>query len=221
MSPRFCSINGCEKPARRRGWCSAHHSRWRRHGSPLDGGPMQPRGRSVPERFWQKVDTSAGPEGCWVWTGAADNYGYGRIRIGGRDGSTQKAHRVSYEFINGPIPFGLEIDHRCGRPECVNPAHLRTATHAENMQNLRGAKRNSKTGVRGVSPYRDRYRATVVHHRKQIHLGAFDTVEQAEAAVRAVRRRIFTHSEMDRVAPPAEPKQLELALLGNDAQEAA
>lgn len=31
---RICSVEGCEKPVRARGWCSTHHQRWRVHGSP-------------------------------------------------------------------------------------------------------------------------------------------------------------------------------------------
>lgn len=30
----FCSVEGCDNPSRRLGWCSAHSSRWYRHGSP-------------------------------------------------------------------------------------------------------------------------------------------------------------------------------------------
>lgn len=32
---RICSIDGCGKPARTRGWCNTHHMRWYRHGDPL------------------------------------------------------------------------------------------------------------------------------------------------------------------------------------------
>lgn len=34
----ICKIDGCGKPARKRGWCSAHYIRWQRHGDPLAGG---------------------------------------------------------------------------------------------------------------------------------------------------------------------------------------
>lgn len=34
MADRICSVDGCEKPSRSRGWCVAHWTRWRRHGSP-------------------------------------------------------------------------------------------------------------------------------------------------------------------------------------------
>lgn len=35
-----CSVDGCEKRAEKRGWCSGHYSRWKRHGDPLRGGPI-------------------------------------------------------------------------------------------------------------------------------------------------------------------------------------
>ncbi len=30
-----CSIEGCPKPARKRGWCEEHYGQWRQHGDPL------------------------------------------------------------------------------------------------------------------------------------------------------------------------------------------
>ncbi len=38
---RICSIDGCGKPVKARGWCKAHHLRFLRHGSPTAGGPMR------------------------------------------------------------------------------------------------------------------------------------------------------------------------------------
>ena len=38
-----CSIAGCGKPQRSRGWCAMHYTRWFRHGDPLDKAP----GKSV------------------------------------------------------------------------------------------------------------------------------------------------------------------------------
>ena len=43
---RLCSIPKCGKPSRRKGWCSAHHKRWWRHGDPLaSGAPTQCSGK--------------------------------------------------------------------------------------------------------------------------------------------------------------------------------
>lgn len=44
MDKRTCSIEGCERDLRARGWCSAHWQRWRRNGDPL-GGAAGPRVR--------------------------------------------------------------------------------------------------------------------------------------------------------------------------------
>jgi hypothetical protein len=35
MHPDTCTVEGCVKPGKRRGWCSMHNARWERHGDPL------------------------------------------------------------------------------------------------------------------------------------------------------------------------------------------
>jgi hypothetical protein len=50
------------------------------------------------------------------------------------DGEKCYSHRVYWERENGPIPEGLQIDHLCRNPGCVNPAHLELVTNAENTQ---------------------------------------------------------------------------------------
>ncbi len=67
---------------------------------------------------------------CWIWNGTLNN-GYGRLSIAYRQ-PCQYAHRFSYELHRGPIPDGLQIDHLCRVPRCVNPDHLEVVTNAEN-----------------------------------------------------------------------------------------
>ena len=86
--------------------------------------------RPCADRFWEKVERT---EGCWIWKASLNTYGYGQFF---HDGSPRKAHRLSYEWANGPIPAGLEIDHLCRTRACVNPDHLEPVTHRENL--LRG-----------------------------------------------------------------------------------
>ena len=40
---RICSIADCGKPVAGRGWCTAHWTRWRRHGDPLGSAPAVPK----------------------------------------------------------------------------------------------------------------------------------------------------------------------------------
>lgn len=70
--------------------------------------------------------------GCWEFTGALVN-GYGSVQLG-RGLGTDKAHRIVYRDLVGPIPDGLTLDHLCLNPRCVNPAHLEPVTRAENAR---------------------------------------------------------------------------------------
>jgi hypothetical protein len=79
---------------------------------------------TVEERFWQFVFPEPN-SGCWLWTGALHD-GYGQFCI--RTGLVRRAHRVCWELMRGPIPDGLQIDHLCRTPSCVNPDHLEPVT---------------------------------------------------------------------------------------------
>jgi hypothetical protein len=113
--------------------CVKHYGRFLRYGSTED----RSRRKDPRLRFWSKVD-KGGPGGCWVWTASLNNMGYPRFNAGDRE---MLAHRFAYEDVVGPIPDGLELDHLCRRPVCVNPAHLEPVTHRENMRRMVAARR--------------------------------------------------------------------------------
>ena len=77
--------------------------------------------------FMRRVEKT---ETCWLWTGTKNTYGYGIFLLPSE--VQVRAHRYSYERVKGPIPQGLIIMHVCDNPSCVNPAHLRVGTKADN-----------------------------------------------------------------------------------------
>lgn len=162
---------------------------------------MPPSPRPAEERFLAKVDKT---DTCWIWTGAKRTGGYGQFYF---DGRTCKAHRFSYEFYVGPIPNGAQIDHRCRVRACVNPDHLRPVSNKENQENLSGARRDSRSGVRGVYWHkRDKlWYARLGHNGKRVHVGLFARLEDAETAVIAKRNEIFTHNSGDRRGLSEDP----------------
>lgn len=88
------------------------------------------------ERFVEKYQVS--DTGCHVWTGvtAGSNARYGYFRPGGTKEKVP-AHRWIWEYTNGPLPEGVELDHvkeRCTTKLCVNLEHLEPVTHKENRK---------------------------------------------------------------------------------------
>jgi hypothetical protein len=87
------------------------------------------RPQPLKERLWKKV--TKGP-GCWPWTGKLHKDGYGVIKGGAGRPDTVLTHRAAWELTRGPIPEGLDVLHRCDRPNCCRPAHLFLGTRADN-----------------------------------------------------------------------------------------
>jgi hypothetical protein len=111
----------------------------------------------IAERFWKRV-TRGEPGECWNWRGTLNRLGYGQIGRGAA--RNVGAHRVSYELHFGPIPAGAHILHSCDNRACVNPAHLRPGTHAENMRDR--SERGRVNAARGSKAARAKLTEDVV-----------------------------------------------------------
>ena len=101
-------------------------------------------GKALIQRFL--VQVLFHPKGCWIWTGSTagktkyPHLRYGYFTVGGRKGKYDRAHRFAYKQWVGAIPAGLELDHTCRRPLCVNPLHLEAVTSTENRRRSVAAK---------------------------------------------------------------------------------
>lgn len=131
-------------------------------------------------RFWTKVNDTGY---CWEWKRGKKG-GYGLFKINGKD---IIASRMAYILIYGKIPDNLQVLHKCDNPCCVNPDHLFTGTHYDNMIDMmrKGRGRGGRVGrtskYRGVSfrPESKRWRAFICQNSKMITLGHFATEKEA------------------------------------------
>ena len=177
---KTCNIEDCEKRHVARGWCSAHYTRWHKHGDPLAGGTWY---ATPEEAFLARTEPLCWSD-CIVWTGAT-NGGYGCLSVNGR---IVRAHRFAWEQINGPIPAGMFLDHTCYERSCVNVDHLRLATPKQNSTNRSGAWKGREHDLpRGVYRSGRGYSAQVSHGGQSHHIGTFKTPEEASAAAQAER----------------------------------
>lgn len=88
------------------------------------------------ERIFSKISINL-ITGCWEWTAAKTNYGYGVIWYQGRQ---EQAHRLLYAYFFGDIPMGVAsdipvVDHAvCDNPGCCCPFHLELKLTIENLR---------------------------------------------------------------------------------------
>ncbi len=103
---------------------------------------------TILERFYKHVRIT---DCCWIWDGAVNTNGYGTIGRGKKRDGLIGAHILSWIIHFGPVPEGKWILHDCpigDNPLCVNPAHLWSGTHTDNMHDMM---RKLRARFRGVA----------------------------------------------------------------------
>lgn len=143
-------------------------------------------------RILRRVSLVPGPlaTDCWRCSLGLVRSGYSALRIGGVH---HMSHRVIYEYLVGPIPDGLELDHLCRVRNCVYPQHLEPVTELENF--LRGEARGAialRTGlcIRGHSLDGDAYvlkNSDGSTKRRQCRVCARESLRRRRAYLRGIR----------------------------------
>lgn len=165
----------------------------------------------VRERFWAKVERGA-PDECWPWTAAKNSRGYGLLGVAGR---VLSAHRLAYIMHSGAdIPRDRLIRHTCHRRECVNAAHLRLGTIADNARDMVDAGRSSlgiRNGKSKMTP------AKVLEVRRRIANGETFSAVARDFDIHAVTardialRRLWRHVQEAPANDNAEPRMVEVS----------
>jgi HNH endonuclease len=117
----ICSIPGCGRPVRARGWCNKHWFRWYKKGDPL-----------ASRDYYRSRDYIADVvlpypfNNCLLWPFGIGSHGYGAY-------ADTTVPRFVCNAVYGPPPFPrAEAAHSCHVRACVNPRHLRWATRQQN-----------------------------------------------------------------------------------------
>lgn len=84
----------------------------------------------LPEKLRRRI---APPDanGCMEWLAGKTQDGYG---VAHHEGRSTTAHRIIYGLVVAPVAKGLDLDHGCRNPACVNVAHLEPVSRRENIR---------------------------------------------------------------------------------------
>lgn len=120
--------------------------------------------------------------------GTVDPLGYRGVRV---DGRRYLEHRLAWAWVFGSQPPD-ELDHINGNPSDNRIANLRPATRSQNNQNTR-RRCDNKSGFKGVSwiTARGKWRAEIKADGRVLHLGYFQTREEAHAAYMTAAEKFF------------------------------
>jgi hypothetical protein len=100
---------------------------------------------------WERHVVPEPNSGCWLWEGALGHFGYGVLKVQGRQ---RYAHRLSWILNRGFLSTGSCVLHRCDTPACVNPDHLFVGTKAENMLDKKLKQRCSRISGESIGTSR-------------------------------------------------------------------
>jgi hypothetical protein len=98
------------------------------------------------------------------------------------------AHRLAWRISYGVWPSFL-IDHINGDPRDNRIANLRECDVSQNAMNQKA--RETKTGVKGVNIYFNKYQVRLKYKGRRIYVGAFKTLEDAAQAYEEAARKYY------------------------------
>ena len=103
--------------------------------------------------------------GCILWGGVKDKWGYGRITY---RGNSRGVHRLIYSSKFGELTKDDVVRHICDTPACVNIEHLLVGTHADNVRD-RCERNRSATGSKNGRSKLNEEEARKIFFDSRIH----------------------------------------------------
>ena len=123
-----CVADGCDRPAVTKLLCPKHYHRLMKNGDP---NKTRISGRGVIQKWVDENLPQADNDACLLWP-------FGKTSRGYAVWGTKPAHRAICLLMHGepPTPERTQVAHSCDNRLCVNPHHLRWASHEENMEDM-------------------------------------------------------------------------------------
>ena len=115
--------------------------------------------------------------------------GSGAYRVIKINGVAYKASRIAWLYCYGSWPEGV-VDHWDENTLNNRLDNLRVSTKSQNGAN-RGKTAANTSGFKGVTKYGNRWRAQITFQQKVMHLGIFDTPEEAHEAYLKKAKELF------------------------------
>lgn len=171
-----CLVDGCESSVKSYGMCGMHCKRWKRNPVkynyiPIDS--LTPREeRTAIKKEWLLNAIQFNYGGCLIWPFSVMKHGYGVVC--GFDFS-DRVSRVVCQLVYGDPPEGKnDHAHSCGNKLCINPAHIRWASHKENEEDKIKHDRLTIGIKNGMAKLTENEVVKIFHDKRRQHLIAKD-----------------------------------------------
>lgn len=122
-----------------------------------------------------------------------NKYGYKRVNLYANSKmKVVNTHKIVANAYLDKIENKNSIDHINGDKTDNRVSNLRYCNASENMRNSAISSRN-KSGIRGVNFHKKtgKYRASICHNNKSIHIGYYDNCEDAKNARQLKANQLF------------------------------
>jgi hypothetical protein len=118
--------------------------------------------------------------------GSIDSWGHLQICINSRK---RLAHRLAWLYVYGTEPK-QQIDHIDGNKQNNAISNLRDVNQTLNQQNRTKARKDSSSGLMGVTKEGSKYKAQIKAHKKTFYLGMFQTAQEAFEAYKQAKLQL-------------------------------
>lgn len=141
--------------------------------------------------FTWKTDRPGGRVKAGDRAGTTHYSGYRYVTVAG---ATVTEHRLAWFYTHGLWPCD-DLDHINRVRHDNRLDNLREATRSENCQN-QPIRKSNKSGVTGVYYHKvsGKWVATINANKKQLHLGVYDTLEEAVQVRRDAEREYYPNA---------------------------